>query len=167
MSRLLPFGLALAAALLLTACGGSSTKLIPEDRAQELKDTVDLIAQRVEDEQCSEAESALRRGAQPGHASCRAPSTPASRTTSTSGCDQVASRIEDDCKPAETATPDAHRDARPRRRRRRRPDDRRRPPTPTETPTDTPTATPTPTVEVPTVEPPDSGGVDDRGMTHG
>ena len=61
MSRLLSLGLALAAALSLAACGGSNTKLIPENRAQELKATVDRIAQRVEDEECSGAESALRR----------------------------------------------------------------------------------------------------------
>ena len=61
MSRLLPLGLALAAAVLMTACGGSSSKLIPESDAQELKDTVDLVAERTADEECSGAETALRR----------------------------------------------------------------------------------------------------------
>ena len=50
MSRSLPLGLALAAALFLTACGSSNPKLIPEDRAQALKDTVDQVAQRVGDD---------------------------------------------------------------------------------------------------------------------
>jgi cell division septation protein DedD len=157
MSRLLPFGLALVAALILTACGGSSTKLIPEDRAQELKDTVDLIAQRVSDEKCSEAESALRR------ARNQVSELPRSvdaglKDNLNEWLDQVGSKIPDDCKPAETPTPTATETA-------------TETPTPTatetatETPTptatETPTPTPTPTVEVPTVEPPDSGGVDD------
>ena len=109
MSRLLPLGLALAAAMLLTACGGSSTKLIPEDRAQELKDTVDQVAAQVEDEKCSEAESALRR------ARNQVSELPRSvdrglKDNLNEWLDQVASRIEDDCKPAETPTPTPVRD---------------------------------------------------------
>ena len=124
MSRLLPLGLALAAALLLTACGGSNTKLIPEDRAQELKDTVDQVAQRVEDEECSGAESALRR------ARNQVSELPRSvdrglKDNLNEWLDQVASRIEDDCKPEETPDADARR--RPRRPRRPRPRRRRRP----------------------------------------
>ena len=52
---------ALAAAVLLTACGGSNTKLIPED-APGAQDTVHQVAQRVE------AESARRESAPAGPA---------------------------------------------------------------------------------------------------
>jgi outer membrane biosynthesis protein TonB len=159
MSRLLPLGLALAAALLLTACGGSNTKLIPEDRAQALKDAVDQIAQQVEDKECSNAESALRR------ARNRVSELPRSvdsglKDNLNEWLDQIGSRIENDCKPEETPTPTPTETE-----------------TPTETPTpeetETPTPTPTPTAtetpppdetpppgEEPTVEPPATGGVD-------
>ena len=159
MSRLLPLGLALAAALLLTACGGSNTKLIPEDRAQELKDTVDQVAAaRRATRTARGAESALRR------ARNQVSELPRSvdaglKDNLNEWLDQVASRIADDCKPAETPTPTA----------------------PTETPTETPTRDADRDADgdpdrdadgdpdrhpdrrpstVPTVEPPDSGGVD-------
>ena len=98
MSRLFPLGLALAAAVLLTACGGSNTKLIPEDRAQELKDTVDQVAQRVEADECSAAQSALRR------ARNQVSELPRSvdrglEDNLNEWLDQVGSRIENDCKP--------------------------------------------------------------------
>jgi Tfp pilus assembly protein PilP len=158
MSRLLPLGLALVAALLLTACGGSNTKLIPEDRAQELTDTVDQIAQRVDDEKCSDAESSLRR------ARNQVSELPRNvdrglKDNLNEWLDQVGSKISDDCKPSETPTPTATETATetptPTETPTKTPTE-----TPTETATETPTPTPTPTVEVPTVEPPDSGGVD-------
>src|SRR4051812_49713593 len=61
MFRVLPLGLALAAALLLSACGGSNPKLIPQDRADRLSSLADLIAQRTDDHDCSGAQAALRR----------------------------------------------------------------------------------------------------------
>jgi hypothetical protein len=157
MSRLLPLGLALAAALLLTACGGSSTKLIPQDRAQELTDTVDQLAQRVDDEKCSDAESSLRRARNQVSELPRAVDS-GLKDNLNEWLDQIGSKIEDDCKPSETPTPTATESPTetPTETPTKTPTA-----TPTETPTETPTPTPTPTVEVPTVQPPDSGGVDD------
>jgi hypothetical protein len=158
MSRLLPLGLALAAAMILTACGGTNPKLIPEDRAQKLKDTVDRVAQRVQDHKCSDAESDLR---QARNQVSELPRAVDSRLKSNLNdwLDQVASRVPQDCKaestPTPTSTPSATETPTPSET-----------PTPTKTPTATPTETPsptetpTPTVEVPTVQPPDSGGVD-------
>ena len=60
MTRLLLLGLALAAALLLTACGSSNPKLIPQDRADSLNQAVDDVASRTSDEDCDGAEEALR-----------------------------------------------------------------------------------------------------------
>ena len=156
MSRLLPLGLALVAALFLTACGSSNPKLIPEDRAQRLKDSVDLVAQRVDDEKCSSADDALRR-ARNDVSELPRKLDPDLRDNLNQWLDQIASRIEADCKPAETPTPTET----------EAPTETPTPtetatktPTPSETPaTPTPSASPTPTVEVPTVEPPDAGGV--------
>jgi hypothetical protein len=146
--------LALAAALLLTACGASSPKLIPADRAQKLKDTVDQIAQRVDDEKCSEAESSLRQ-ARNQVSELPRKVDPGLKDNLNQWLDQVESKIPDDCKPSETPTPTESATE-----------------TPTESPTETPTKTPTPTATetatetpaptstvVPTVQPPDSGGV--------
>jgi hypothetical protein len=155
MSRSLPLGLALAAALFLTACGSSNPKLIPEDRAQALKDTVDQVAQRVGDEDCSSAESALRK------ARNQVSELPRSVDRSLKDnlndwLDQVASRIPDDCKPSQTATPSPSATAAPTETA-----TPTKTPTPTPSPTATPTATQTPTpTATPTVQPPDSGGVD-------
>ena len=156
MPRSLLLGPALAAALLVTACGSTSPKLIPEDRAQQLKDSVDLVAQRVDDEKCSSAEDALRR-ARNEVAELPRKVDPDLRDNLNQWLDQIASRIDDDCKPAETPTPTET----------EAPTETPTPtktatktPTPSETPaTPTPSASPTPTVEVPTVEPPDAGGV--------
>jgi hypothetical protein len=155
MPRLLLLGLALAAALFVTACGGTNPKLIPEDRAQRLKDSVDLVAQRVGDENCSSAKDALRRARNqvselPRKVDDRL------RDNLNKWLDQIGSKIDDDCKPAETATPSATETAT---------ETPTETPTATKTPTATPTATETPTAtatatETPTVEPPDSGGVD-------
>jgi hypothetical protein len=157
MSRSLPLGLALAAALFLTACGSSNPKLIPEDRAQALKATVDQVAQRVGDEDCSSAESALRK------ARNQVSELPRSVDRSLKDnlndwLDQVASRIPDDCKPSPTATPSPSATASPTETA-----TPTKTPTPTPSPTATPTATQTPTATAtatPTVQPPDSGGVD-------
>jgi hypothetical protein len=157
MPRLLLLGLALAAALFVTACGGTNPKLIPEDRAQRLKDSVDLVAQRVDDEKCSGAKDALRRARNEVSELPRKLDNRL-RDNLNEWLDQIGSKIDDDCKPAKTPTPSAT----------ETPTQTETPTatstatkTPTETPTatKTPTATATPTVEVPTVEPPDSGGV--------
>jgi hypothetical protein len=157
MPRLLPPGLVIAAALLLTACGGTNPKLIPEDRAQALKDTVDQVAERTSDENCSDAKRALRR------ARNQVSELPRSvdrglKDNLNEWLDHVAGKIDDDCKPAKTPTPEPSEAATE---------------TPTESPTKTPTETPpaetptkTPTpppdgseTPEPTVQPPDSGGV--------
>ena len=105
MSRLLPLGLALAAALLLTACGGSNPKLIPEDRAQRAQ------GHRRPDRPARRRREVLgARRARCGGPATRSPSCRATRRRRLKDnlnewLDQVASRIEDDCKPAETPTP--------------------------------------------------------------
>jgi hypothetical protein len=158
MPRLNLLGLALAAALFLTACGGTNPKLIPGDRAQRLKDSVDLVAQRVDDEKCSSAKDALRRARNQVSELPRKVDNRL-RDNLNEWLDQIASRIDDDCKPAKTPTPSPSATNTPTET-----------PSPTKTPTASPTtgtptpsptasATPSPTVEVPTVEPPDSGGV--------
>ena len=158
MPRSLLLGLALAAALLVTACGGTNPKLIPEDRAQRLKDSVDLVAQRVDDEKCSSAEDALQR-ARNEVSELPRKVDPDLRDNLNKWLDQIASRIDDDCKPAETPSPTESATEAPTET----PTPTKtatKTPTPTETPaTPTPSASPTPTVEVPTVQPPDSGGV--------
>jgi hypothetical protein len=156
MPRLLLLGLALAAALLLTACGAKNAKLIPEDRAQRLKDRVDLVAQRVDDEKCSSAKDALRRARNEVSELPRKVDNRL-RDNLNEWLDQIASKIDDDCKPADTPTPSPTESAT---------ETPTETPTATKTPTETPTATETPTptatppVETPTVEPPDPGGVD-------
>ena len=157
MSRLLLLGLALAAALLLTACGGTNAKLIPEDRAQQLKDSVDLVAQRVDDEKCSSAKDALRR-ARNEVSELPRKVDPDLRDNLNKWLDQIASRIDDDCKPAETPTPTESATEAPTETETPTKTPTKTP-SPTETPSATPPASPTPTVEVPTVQPPDSGGV--------
>jgi hypothetical protein len=157
MLRLLLLGLALAAALLVTACGSSNPKLIPADRAQRLKDAVDRVAQRVDDKQCSSAESALR---QARNQVSELPRTVDRklRDNLNQWVDQIASRIGNDCKPSNTPTPTPSETETPTET----PSPTKTPtetPAPSDTPTPTPSATPTPTVEVPTVQPPDSGGV--------
>ena len=161
MSRSLVLGLALAAAMLLTACGGSNPKLIPEDRAQRLTDTVDQVAQRTDDEDCSGAQAALRRARNQVSELPRRVDRNL-KANLDDWLDQIASRIPPDCKPEKTPTPT--------------PDETEAPtetptpsatPTPTDTPTPTPTATPTPEggdeqnspPSEPTVQPPDTGGV--------
>jgi hypothetical protein len=155
MSRLLPLGLALVAAVLLTACGGSSPKLIPADRAQKLKDTVDQIAQRVDEEQCTDAESALRR-ARNQVSELPREVDPGLKDNLNQWLDQVESQIANDCKPSSTPTSTPSATETPTPSPTESPT-KTPTPTPTETPTETPT--PTPTVEVPTVQPPASGGV--------
>jgi hypothetical protein len=156
MSRSLPLGLALAAALFLTACGASNPKLIPGDRAQALKDTVDQVAQRVGDEDCSGAQSALREARNQVSELPRTVDRSLKRNLN-QWLDHVAGRIPDDCKPSQTPTPSASATASPTQT-----------PTPTKTatktptPTATPSATQTPTATATataTVQPPDSGGV--------
>ena len=163
MPRLLLLGLALAAALFLTACGATDPKLIPGDRAQRLNDTIDRVAQRVDDEQCSAAKDSLRQ------ARSQVASLPHTvdrklRDNLNQWLDQIASRIDEDCKPSETPAPTASPTDTPTET-----------PSPTKTPTKTPTAsptpsatpTPTPPVETPTVQPPDSGGVNPGNENNG
>ena len=164
MPRLLLLGLALAAALLLPACGSSNPKLIPQDRADELKGTVDQVAQQTSDHDCTDAESALRRAR---NQVSELPRRVDSRLKSNLNqwLDHAASRIPQDCKPKKTPTPSPTET--PSATATETPT-----PTPTKTATQTPTNTPTPTdtasppVGTPSVQPPDTGGVnpgDDSG----
>jgi hypothetical protein len=156
MPRSLLLGTALAAALFLTACGGSNPKLIPSDRAQALKDQVDRVAQHVSDQDCTGAQTSLRQ------ARNRVSELPRTvdrklKDNLNQWLDQIGSRIPQDCKPSKTPTPTPSATETPTQ-------------TPTETPTKTPTDTPTPSatpsatptdtaVPTVTVQPPDSGGV--------
>jgi len=149
-----PLLLALALALLLSACGGENTRMIPQDRAQALSEKVDEIGQRTTDEDCDGAEEAVQEArAQvtelPERVSVRL------RANLAEWVDHLAGEVPKDCKPEpdETPTPE---------------------PTPEETATPEPTpeetATPEPTpdaTEAPPpeeepaapVEPPGTGGV--------
>lgn len=161
MLRLLPLGLALAAALLLAACGSENPKLIPQDRADRLTSTVDQIAARTADEDCDGAQTSLRR-ARNQVAELPRGVDRGLKANLNDWLDQIGSRIPEDCKPSETPTPTPEETETPS-------------PTATETPeeTATPTPTPTPTTTpppdeggdeedspvTPPVEPPDTGGV--------
>jgi outer membrane murein-binding lipoprotein Lpp len=162
MFRLLPLGAALVAAMLLSACGGSNPKLIPQDRADRLSSLADQIAQRTEDHKCASAQSALRRARSEAAELPRRVDRRLKRNLD-AWLDQIGSRIPEDCKPKASATPAETATATPT-------------PTATEspTPTPTPTASPTPTSS-PTPEggdeqnsppddgslqPPSTGGVD-------
>jgi hypothetical protein len=154
MHRLLLLGLALAAALLLTACGSSNPKLIPQDRADSLNQAVDDVASRTGDEDCDGAEEALREARNQVN---ELPREVDSRLKSNlkRWLNHIGDEIPKDCKPESTPTPTATETETPS-------------PTatesPTKTPTPSPTETPSPTATpsatgTPTVEPPDTGGV--------
>ena len=152
MARLLLPGLALAAALFVSACGSSNPKLIPQDRADALSNSVDRIAQKTDDHDCSAAQRAL--------SSARAQVSELPRKVDrrlksnlNDWLSHIAQEIPKDCKASETPTPS------PSETPTETPSE-----TPTETPTKTATATPTETAtaapsETPTVQPPDTGGV--------
>jgi len=154
MQRSLPLGLALAAALLLPGCGSSNPKLIPQDRADQLIQSVDDVASRTSDSDCSGARDSLRDARNQVSELPRTVDRALKRNLN-KWLDQIDSKIDTDCKPestptatpAETATPSETATATE---------------TPSETATPTETATPsaTPTAtSTPTVEPPDTGGV--------
>ena len=143
MFRSLPLGLALAAALLLPACGGSNPKLIPEDRADRLTATVEQIARRTSDENCDGAQAALRR-ARSQVAELPRRVDRGLKANLNDWLDQIASRIAEECKPAEEETP--------------APTETPAEETPAATPTESPTETPTPTPTATATPPPDEGG---------
>ena len=154
MKRSLPLGLALAAALLLPGCGSSDPKLIPQDNADQLIQSVDEVASRTSDSDCSGAKEALRDARNQVAELPRGVDRKLKRNLN-QWLDQIAGKIDDDCKPEQTPEPTATETEAPTET-----------PTETETPTKTPTptetATPTETpsaTETPTVEPPDTGGV--------
>src|SRR5215207_8776567 len=123
MQRSLPLGLALVAALLLPGCGSSDPKLIPQDRADQLIQSVDEVAARTSDQDCDGAEEALRDARNQVSELPRTVDRKLKRNLN-DWLDQIGSKIESDCKPSETPTPT---------------------PSETATPTETPTATETPT----------------------
>ena len=154
MHRLLLLGLALAAALLMTACGGSNPKLIPQDRADRLNSAVDDVASRTDDEDCDGAEEALRE-ARNQVSELPAEVDKALKRNITKWLNHIADEIPKDCKPESTPTPTATETETPTETATPSPTK-----TPSPSPTDTPTATPSPSpTSTPTVEPPDTGGV--------
>jgi hypothetical protein len=162
MPRLLLLGLALAAALLLPACGSSNPKLIPQDRADQLKSAVDQVAQHTSDHDCTAAQSSLRRAR---NQVSELPRQVDGRLKSNLNewLDHIASRVPEDCKPKQTPTPSPSQTASPTETPSATVT---KTPTPSPTETPSPTDTPTPPVDTPTVQPPDTGGVnpgDDNG----
>jgi outer membrane biosynthesis protein TonB len=154
MSRSLLLGLALAAALLLTACGSSNPKLIPQDRADSLNSALDDVASRTSDEDCDGAEEALRE-ARNQVSELPAEVDKALKRNITKWLNHIADEIPKDCKPESTPTPTATETETPTETP--TPSPTKTPtPSPTESPTETPSPSPTST---PTVEPPDTGGV--------
>ena len=154
MTRSLLLGLALAAALLLTACGSSNPKLIPQDRADSLNSAVDDVASRTDDEDCDGAEEALRE-ARNQVSELPAEVDKALKRNLTKWLNHIADEIPKDCKPESTPTPTATETETPTETATPSPTK-----TPSPTPTDTPTATATPSATgTPTVQPPDTGGV--------
>ena len=159
MKRSLPLGLALVAALLLPGCGSSNPKLIPQDRADQLVESLDEVAARTSDEDCDGAEAALRDARNQVAELPRQVDRRLKRNLN-AWLDHVEEKIPADCKPAEktpepTETPAATETPAETATA-----------TPTETATETPsptataTATETPPPEgTPTVEPPNTGGV--------
>ena len=163
MPRLLPLGLALAAALILSACGSTNPKLIPQDRADRLSQSVDDVASRTDANDCTGAKDALQ------SARNQVTSLPRAvdkllKNNLNDWLDHLEARIPQDCK-ASTPTPTPSPSA-------------TETPSPTETPTPTKTATPTPTptatatpspsaTPTVTVQPPSTGGVPPGDGTNG
>ena len=162
MPRLLPLGLALAAALILSACGASNPKLIPQDRADQLTQTADDIASHTGSNDCTGAQDALRSARNQVSELPRAVDKKLKRNLN-AWLDHLAQRIPQDCKPSSTPTPTPSATETPTKTPSETPTK-----TPTPTPTETPTATPsaTPTV-APTVQPPSTGGVPPGDGTNG
>jgi hypothetical protein len=154
MTRTLLLGLALAAALLLTACGSSNPKLIPQDRADRLNQAVDDVASRTSDEDCDGAEEALRE-ARNQVSELPAEVDKALKRNLSRWLNHIADEIPKDCKPESTPTPSPSATETPSATATESPT-KTPSPSPTDTPTATPSASPTST---PTVEPPDTGGV--------
>jgi len=94
----LALGLALVAALLLTGCGSSNPELIPQDRADQLIQAVDDIGSRTGDEDCDGAEEALRDARNQVNELPRQVDAKLKRNIR-QWLDQIASKIEADCKP--------------------------------------------------------------------
>ena len=154
MHRLLLLGLALAAALLLTACGSSNPKLIPQDRADSLNQALDDVASRTDDEDCDGAEQALQE-ARNQVSELPAEVDKALKRNITKWLNHIADEIPKDCKPESTPTPTPSATESPTETATPSPTK-----TPTPSPTDTPTATPSASpTSTPTVQPPDTGGV--------
>jgi serine/threonine-protein kinase len=136
MHRLLLLGLALAAALLLTACGSSNPKLIPQDRADSLNQALDDVASRTGDEDCDGADQALQEARNQVN-ELPAEVDRALKRNITKWLNHIADEIPKDCKPESTPTPTPSATE-----------------SPTETPTESPTKTPSPSpTESPTETP--------------
>jgi outer membrane murein-binding lipoprotein Lpp len=153
---MLLLGAALAAALLVAACGSSNPKLIPQDRADRLNQAVDEVASRTDASDCNGARDALRDARNQVSELPREVDQKLKRNLN-QWLDHIGERIPQDCKAKSTptTTPSATETSTPTET----PTE-----TPTKTPTETPTASPTETpsatpTDTPTVQPPDTGGV--------
>jgi len=154
MHRLLLLGLALAAALLLTACGSSNPKLIPQDRADSLHQALDDVASRTSDEDCDGADQALQEARNQVN-ELPAEVDKALKRNITKWLNHIADEIPKDCKPESTPTPSPSATESPTETPTESPTK-----TPSPSPTESPTETPSPSpAETPTVQPPDTGGV--------
>jgi len=154
MHRLLLLGLALAAALLLTACGSSNPKLIPQDRADSLNQALDDVASRTSDEDCDGADQALQEARNQVN-ELPAEVDKALKRNITKWLNHIADEIPKDCKPESTPTPTPSATESPTETPTESPTK-----TPSPSPTESPTETPSPSpAETPTVQPPDTGGV--------
>ena len=154
MHRLLLLGLALAAALLLTACGSSNPKLIPQDRADSLNQALDDVASRTSDEDCDGADQALQEARNQVN-ELPAEVDKALKRNITKWLNHIADEIPKDCKPESTPTPSPTATESPTETPTESPT-KTPSPSPTASPTETPSPSPTST---PTVQPPDTGGV--------
>jgi hypothetical protein len=152
MSRRAAPLLALVAAALLAGCGQSNPKLIPQSGADQLTAAVDEIQQACASGDAERVRSKVR-DAENQVSELPRRTDRKLRQNIRDWLQQIDSRAERDCAPAETPTPT------PTPTVTETPTETPTP-TPTETPTETPTPTPTETaVPAPTATPDNGGGV--------
>jgi hypothetical protein len=154
-------GLVLAA-LLTSGCGRENPRLIPEDDARQLTETLESVRTAVDSGECEEARQRLQELRERVQELPREVSR-GLREDMSAWIAHVDERIRTECAaaPAQTATPAPTETATPTPTETPTPTPTETPtPTPTETPTPTPTPTPTQTPDDGDEEqPPGSGGV--------
>jgi outer membrane biosynthesis protein TonB len=154
-------GLALAAVALATGCGQQNERLIPQDQARILVDTVDQIDTACADEDVKTARAAVN------EAEAQVSELPrgvdgALKDNMRDWLSHIEGRLARDCAPRQEETPTATSTPTPTETPTPTPTET---PTPTPTPTKTPTPTPTPTrTPTPTPTPTDTGGASAPGQ---